>query len=81
MQLQLRSLVRGTGQLVLSLDEVPIPRPSPTELLVRMEAAPLNPSDHGQAPHVRRASRDARSFRLALYLAGNAFRAVAPAGV
>jgi NADPH:quinone reductase len=47
MQLQLRSLVRGTGRLVLSLDEVPIPRLGPGEVLVRVEASPLNPSDHG----------------------------------
>jgi NADPH2:quinone reductase len=46
-QLQLRSLVRGSGQLELSLAEVPIPRPGPGEVLVRIEAAPLNPSDHG----------------------------------
>jgi NADPH:quinone reductase len=46
-QLQLRSLVRRTGTLELSLAEVPIPRPGPGEVLVRVEAAPLNPSDHG----------------------------------
>jgi NADPH:quinone reductase len=46
-QLQLRSLVRGSGQLVLSLAEIPIPSPGPAEVLVRVEASPLNPSDHG----------------------------------
>ena len=46
-QLQLRSLVRGSGQLVLSLAEVPIPLPGPGEVLVRIEASPLNPSDQG----------------------------------
>lgn len=46
-QLQLRSLVRGNGQLELSLVEVPTPKPAPNEVLVRIEASPLNPSDHG----------------------------------
>src|SRR5271156_1942583 len=46
-QLQLRSLIRSTGELELSLAEVPIPRPGPGEVLVRIEASPLNPSDHG----------------------------------
>jgi NADPH:quinone reductase len=46
-QLQLRSLVRGSGQLELSLVDIPIPQPAPDEILVRVEAAPLNPSDHG----------------------------------
>ena len=46
-QLQLRSLVRSSGELELSLLEVPIMHPGPAEVLVRIEAAPLNPSDHG----------------------------------
>jgi NADPH2:quinone reductase len=46
-QLQLRSLIRSTGELELSLVEIPIPRPGPSEVLVRIEASPLNPSDHG----------------------------------
>jgi NADPH2:quinone reductase len=46
-QLQLRSLIRSTGELELSLVELPIPRPGPGEVLVRIEASPLNPSDHG----------------------------------
>jgi NADPH2:quinone reductase len=46
-QLQLRSLIRRSGELELSLAEIPIPRPGPDEVLVRIEAAPLNPSDHG----------------------------------
>jgi len=45
--LQLRSLIRSSGDLELSLIEVPVPRPGPGEVLVRIEAAPLNPSDHG----------------------------------
>jgi NADPH2:quinone reductase len=46
-QLQLRSLVRSSGELELSLLEVPITHPGPGEVLVRIDAAPLNPSDHG----------------------------------
>ena len=45
--LQLRSLVRGNGDLELSLANVPIPEPAPDEVLVRIEAAPINPSDLG----------------------------------
>jgi NADPH:quinone reductase len=43
--LQLRSLVKNTGELELSLASVPIPEPGPDEVVVRVEAAPLNPSD------------------------------------
>ena len=46
-QLQLRSLVRSSGELELSLIEVPITAPGPGEVLVRIEASPLNPSDQG----------------------------------
>jgi NADPH2:quinone reductase len=46
-QLQLRSLIRSDGELELSLVEVPIVSPGPAEVLVRIEASPLNPSDHG----------------------------------
>jgi NADPH2:quinone reductase len=46
-QLQLRSLIRSSGQLELSLVEIPVPRPQPGEVLIRIEAAPLNPSDLG----------------------------------
>ena len=45
--LELRSLVRPDGTLELSLVEVPIPEPGPDEVLVRVEASPINPSDLG----------------------------------
>ena len=45
--LQLRSLVRSNGDLELSLASIPIPEPAPDEVLVRIEAAPINPSDLG----------------------------------
>lgn len=48
MPLQLRSLIRPDATLELSLAEVPMPEPaSPDEVVVRVEAAPLNPSDLG----------------------------------
>jgi len=45
--LQLRSLVKKSGELELSLAKVAIPEPGPDEVLVRIEAAPINPSDLG----------------------------------
>ncbi|MCV7029948.1 zinc-binding dehydrogenase [Mycobacterium sherrisii] len=45
--LELRSLVTPDGTLELSLQEVAVPTPGPTEVLVRVEAAPINPSDLG----------------------------------
>jgi NADPH:quinone reductase len=45
--LQLRSLVKPEGQLEISLATVATPQPAPEEVVVRVEAAPLNPSDIG----------------------------------
>jgi NADPH2:quinone reductase len=45
--LQLRSLVRSSGELELSLASVPVPEPAPDEVLIRVEASPMNPSDLG----------------------------------
>ena len=45
--LQLRSLVKRTGELELSLVSVAVPEPAPDEVVVRVEAAPINPSDIG----------------------------------
>ncbi len=45
--LQLRSLVKASGELELSLAQVPIQAPGPDEILVRVEATPINPSDLG----------------------------------
>jgi NADPH:quinone reductase-like Zn-dependent oxidoreductase len=45
--LQLRSLIKKSGELELSLASVPIPEPSADEILVRVEASPINPSDLG----------------------------------
>lgn len=43
--LQLRSIVKPDNTLEISLVDVPIPQPGPDEVLVRVEATPLNPSD------------------------------------
>src|SRR5689334_9071770 len=43
--LQLRSTVKQEGVLELSLARVPLPPPGEGEVVVRIEAAPLNPSD------------------------------------
>jgi NADPH2:quinone reductase len=45
--LQLRSRVMSNGDLELSLTRVPTPVPAANEVLIRMEAAPINPSDLG----------------------------------
>ncbi len=45
--LQLRSLVTNEGELQLSLMRVPISEPGPDEVLVRIDATPINPSDIG----------------------------------
>ena len=45
--LQLRSLVRSNGELELSLVETATPSPGSDEVVVRVEAAPINPSDLG----------------------------------
>ncbi|MGH2360448.1 MAG: NADH oxidase, partial [bacterium] len=47
MALQLRSLVRKSGELELSLVSVAIPAPQSDEVVVRVEASPINPSDLG----------------------------------
>jgi NADPH:quinone reductase-like Zn-dependent oxidoreductase len=45
--LQLRSLIKQSGELELSLAEVAIPEPGTDEVVVRVEASPINPSDLG----------------------------------
>ncbi len=45
--LQLRSLVKREGILELSLATVPVPEPKPEEIVVRVDASPINPSDQG----------------------------------
>ena len=44
---QIHSLVSEDGVLSVSLQEASIPDPGPNEVLVRVEATPINPSDLG----------------------------------
>ncbi len=45
--LEMRSLVKSDGELVLSLMRAPIPEPEADEVVIRVEATPINPSDMG----------------------------------
>ena len=45
--LQLRTEISGEGLLTLSLREVQFPEPGENEVLVKVEASPINPSDLG----------------------------------
>ena len=45
--LQLRSLIKTGGELEISLLDVATPEPGPDEVVVRVEATPINPSDLG----------------------------------
>jgi NADPH:quinone reductase len=45
--LQLRSLVTADQTVELFLDEVEVPEPGPGDVVVRVEATPINPSDLG----------------------------------
>jgi NADPH:quinone reductase len=47
MGLQLRSTVTKEGIVEVSLTSVPIPEPKPDEVVVRVDASPINPSDLG----------------------------------
>lgn len=43
--LKLTSTVTNAGELVLHLAEAPVPEPAADEVIIRVEAAPINPSD------------------------------------
>ena len=45
--LELRSIITGAGELRLSLEKVEIAAPTGDQILVRVEATPINPSDLG----------------------------------
>ena len=45
--LELRSLIKKSGELEISLANVPTPEPAEDEIVVRVEASPINPSDLG----------------------------------
>src|SRR3981189_2196559 len=45
--LQWRSLIKSSGELEISLANVPTPDPAEDQIVVRIEASPINPSDLG----------------------------------
>ena len=45
--LQMVSTVSPEGELRMELVEKPMPQPKPSQIIVRVEATPINPSDHG----------------------------------
>jgi len=45
--LHLRSLVQADGTLQVSLEPTPVPTPGTDEVLIQMQATPINPSDIG----------------------------------
>ncbi|MGH7302327.1 MAG: zinc-binding dehydrogenase [Candidatus Rokuibacteriota bacterium] len=45
--LQLRSTVKKEGVVEITLASVPTPEPKPEEVVVRIDASPINPSDQG----------------------------------
>jgi NADPH:quinone reductase-like Zn-dependent oxidoreductase len=45
--LEMRTLAKPNGQLELSLVRVPVPEAGPDEVVVQVQAAPINPSDLG----------------------------------
>ena len=45
--LELRSRISEDGVLELSLQEATVPEPAADEIIVRVEATPINPSDIG----------------------------------
>src|SRR5262244_2987490 len=47
MGLQIRSTVKKDGIVEMSLANVPTPEPKPDEVVVRIDASPINPSDQG----------------------------------
>jgi len=45
--LQLRSIIKSGGELELSLVDMPTPTPADDEVVIRVQATPINPSDLG----------------------------------
>jgi len=45
--LELRSLIKSSGELEVSLIDLAVPEPGADEVLVRVDATPINPSDLG----------------------------------
>ena len=44
---QIKSKISKEGLLTISIDEVDVPQPSAGEVLIKVQATPINPSDLG----------------------------------
>ena len=67
--LAMRSRVSGDGTVEVWLDELGVPRPGPGQVIVRVEAAPINPSDVNAmfaGADLAHASRSATAERIAI---------------
>ena len=45
--LQIQSTIKSSGELEIAVVSVPVPEPGPDDVLIRVEATPINPSDLG----------------------------------
>lgn len=66
---QIQSKITSGGQLEISIEQVDIPTPGASEVVVRMEAAPINPSDMGPLfgpADIRQAKRTDAGGRVVL---------------
>ena len=76
---QIQSTITEAGELVLALADVPEPAPGPGEIKLRIEAAPINPSDIGLltgAADMRTVVAEENAIRVSVPPAG--LRAMAP---
>ena len=81
--LELRSRVRQEGHLELSLARVEVADPGPGEVIVRVEAAPINPTDLGMLlgpadPAGAKADGDGDERRLSIPLSAEQLKALRP---
>lgn len=66
---QIQSKITSGGQLEISIEQVDMPTPGASEVVVRMEAAPINPSDMGPLfgpADIRQAKRTDAGGRVVL---------------
>ncbi len=71
---QIQSTITADGRLILALAEVPEPEPGPGEIKLKIEAAPINPSDIGLLT-------GAADMREVTAIAGGISAPVPPAGM